>query len=403
MSEDAIPRIPDLEATTLEFLLTVDDAAVRADAAAKLVEKVVKHDMGPYYRKLTAEYPALVLADAALQADLDRKNEEELKKLEDRIEDATQNLGETDISDALTAKALYLSQIGDKEKALSAYRVAHDKTSPLGSRIDIVFAITRIGFFFRDDDTISRNIEKLKSLIEEGGDWDRRNRLKVYEGIYQLSIRNFQGAVNLLLDSLATFTSTELMDYKDFVRYTVLAACLALNRPDMKKKVLNAPEILEVIHEIPHLEDYMTSLYNGEYAKFFNALAAVEHSLKLDRILAAHYRFYVREMRIIAYTQLLESYRSLTIESMANSFGVTEEFIDKWVLRSVCRAVADDRARSDLSRFIASQRLNAVIDKVAGIVETNRPDAKNAQYQSAIKQGDALLNRIQKLASYVAV
>ncbi len=146
------------------------------------------------------------------------------------------------------------------------------------------------------------------------------------------------------------------MDYRDFVRYTVLAACFALQRPDMKKKVLNAPEILEVIHEIPHLEDYMTALYNGEYAKFFTALgryfrdlflvflkahiratsqfaAAIEQSLKLDRFLAAHYRFYVREMRIIAYAQLLESYRSLTIESMAHSFGVTEEFIDKLVSR----------------------------------------------------------------------
>lgn len=114
--------------------------------------------------------------------------------------------------------------------------------------------------------------------------------------------------------------------------------------------------------------------------------AAIEQSLKLDRILAAHYRYYIREMRIIAYAQLLESYRSVTIESMAHSFGVSEEFID-----------------SDLSRFIASGRLNAVIDKVGGIVETNRPDAKNAQYQAAIKQGDALLNRVQKLASYVAV
>jgi len=36
-------------------------------------------------------------------------------------------------------------------------------------------------------------------------------------------------------------------------------------------------------------------------------------------------------MRIIAYAQLLESYRSLTMESMANSFGVSEGFIDKYV------------------------------------------------------------------------
>ena len=51
--------------------------------------------------------------------------------------------------------------------------------------------------------------------------------------------------------------------------------------------------------------------------------------MKGDRYLEPHYRYYMREMRIKAYSQLLESYRSLTLEYMANSFGVTQEFIDK--------------------------------------------------------------------------
>ena len=39
--------------------------------------------------------------------------------------------------------------------------------------------------------------------------------------------------------------------------------------------------------------------------------------------------------------------------------------------------------------------------QVAGVIETNRPDAKNAQYQSAIKHGDLLLNRLQKLSKVI--
>jgi len=35
----------------------------------------------------------------------------------------------------------------------------------------------------------------------------------------------------------------------------------------------------------------------------------------------------------------------------------------------------------ELSRFIAAGRLHCKIDKVGGIVETNRPDSKNYQYQ----------------------
>lgn len=58
---------------------------------------------------------------------------------------------------------------------------------------------------------------------------------------------------------------------------------------------------------------------------------------------------------------------------------------------------------SELSRFIALGRLHCVIDKVNGIVETNRLDAKNAQYQACIKQGDLLLNRVQKLSRVINV
>lgn len=56
---------------------------------------------------------------------------------------------------------------------------------------------------------------------------------------------------------------------------------------------------------------------------------------------------------------------------------------------------------SDLSRFIAAGRLNCSIDRVNGIVETNRPDAKNARYASVIKQGDIVLTSVQRLSRVI--
>jgi 26S proteasome regulatory subunit N7 len=77
----------------------------------------------------------------------------------------------------------------------------------------------------------------LDRLIDEGGDWDRRNRLKVYRGIYCMSIREFKEAATLFLDTIATFTSYELMDYPKFVTYTVLCSVIALERPKLREKV----------------------------------------------------------------------------------------------------------------------------------------------------------------------
>nr|CAD1834515.1 unnamed protein product [Ananas comosus var. bracteatus] len=55
----------------------------------------------------------------------------------------------------------------------------------------------------------------------------------------------------------------------------------------------------------------------------------------------------------------------------------------------------------ELSHFIAAGQLHCKIDKVADILETNRPDARNAFYRATIKQGDFLLNRIQKLSRVI--
>ncbi len=41
----------------------------------------------------------------------------------------------------------------------------------------------------------------------------------------------------------------------------------------------------------------------------------------LNRFIAPHRAFYVRELRILAYSQFLQSYRSVTLASMATSFG----------------------------------------------------------------------------------
>lgn len=83
------------------------------------------------------------------------------------------------------------------------------------------------------------NLIFFDSLIDEGGDWDRRNRLKVYRGVYCMSVRDFKKAAGLFLDTVATFTSYELMDYQMFATYTVYCCMIALQRPELREKVDN--------------------------------------------------------------------------------------------------------------------------------------------------------------------
>ncbi|KAM3748169.1 hypothetical protein ACB098_05G088300 [Castanea mollissima] len=343
---------------------------------------VKSDDMAPLYETLVAD---LVLErDQGLLDSMRAKIDEEIKKLDEKIADAQENLGESEVREANLAKSLYFIRIGDKEKALEQLKVTESKTVAVGQKMDLVFYTLQLGFFYMDFDLISKSIDKAKSLFEEGGDWERKNRLKVYEGLYCMSTRNFKKAADLFLDSISTFTTYELFPYDKFIFYTVLTSIISLDRVSLKQRVVDAPEILTVIEKIPYLSEFLNALYDCQYKSFFVAFAGLTEQIKLDRYLQPHFRYFMREVRIVVYSQFLESYKSVTIEAMAKAFGVTVEFIDL-----------------ELSRFIAAGKLHCKIDKVVGVLETNRPDAKNALYQATIKQGDFLLNRIQKLSRVI--
>ena len=113
--------------------------------------------------------------------------------------------------------------LGDKDGAIEAIRKTMEKTVGLGNKMDLIFHNIRIGLFWMDHALVKANLDKATTLMEEGGDWDRRNRLKVYEGLYAMAVRDFERAAKLYLETISTFTSYELMDYTQFVKYTVYA------------------------------------------------------------------------------------------------------------------------------------------------------------------------------------
>ena len=265
-------------------------------------------------------------------------------------------------------------------RALTAPAYHSSLTQSLASQI-------RVALFHADDATVRDNLAAAHALIEKGGgDWDRANRLKVYEAFHCINRREIKKAADLLLAGVSTFTAVEICDYETFILYACITNVLTLPRVDLKKKIVDGPEILQVIREMPELQSLLAALYDCEYSAFMRALPGVSDMLENDRYFSQHTRHIVRELRVLVYSQFLGAYKSVTVEKMASNFGVSPAFLD-----------------GELSRFIAAARLDAKVDKVAGLVETNRPNTKSSQYQTVIKQGDLLLTRIQKLARVIDV
>jgi len=359
---------------------------ISAELPTKLLEQVKEMENPSLYKHLAPLLQWSALPDAELTA-MEDKNKEIIEALEAKVEDAKENAGDMEVLGARFEIAKFAAKSMSKDEALAAYQKVLDlpKLSS-GKQMDALMEQSRISSFYGDIVSNNEYIKKIGKLAKESGDWDRRNRLKVYNALHKLLTRDVKGAAGLLIDGIATFSCTELCTYSEFILYTMLSNILHLPRTEIKAKIIDGPEILSVKKDIRIAFKLVSALHDCDYKGYLHAMVEIETVLLADRFLQPHCGYIMRELHVLGYKQFLDSYKSVTLESMAESFGVSVKFLDM-----------------QLSRFIAAGRLTAKVDKFGGVVETNRPDLKNAQYRDMIQQGDLLLNRIQKLSRVVDV
>merc|ERR1712087_845729 len=305
--------------------------------------------------------------DAKLLKNMQDAEEVKMTELDAAIVDARENLGDTDVRAAVLAKALYVCEHGTREEADKALDEVDALTSATGQKMDLVFTRLKLALRYGDLTQVGKLLHDNTALFASGGDWERKNRLKVYEAVHKMAVRKFSDA--------------ELLDFPTLVYYTVVTCVCALDRPTIKTRVMDSPEVRTVIGEQPSLQTLLSSFYECRYKELLTALCEVTDSLGRDVYLRPHAKYVFREVRVRAYAQFLTAYKSVTMSRMAEQFGVSDAFLDE-----------------ELCTLIAADRVNARMDKAGGIVETTRPDVKSALFVKTVKEGDALLNRIQQLS-----
>jgi len=359
-------------------------AEERAEITARVNAQAEAASMSPFLRRLSEKYGWKV--DAAKLAAMDAANAQALAAAEAKITEAHEVAGDTEVREALLARANLHAQWGDAAKSFDEYNIVFDKTVGIASKVDVLLARMRVALAFDDLKKLKHDIDRAKVLIEQGGDWERKNQLSVYEALYLMHTRQFSAASKLLMYAVSTFTTTELFSYSTFVLHAVALALISVERATLRDGLLKSPEILSVLDDVPNLRALITSLYKCQYREFFVALSAITPRLQRSPYLSPHVKYYLRELRVVAYSQFLRSYKAASLQAMADSFGVSVAFMDQ-----------------ELFRFIAAGRIHAKIDKVAQVVDTNRPDKRNEDYAQLVKNGDLLLNRMHKLSKVIAL
>ncbi|KAF6205758.1 hypothetical protein GE061_019931 [Apolygus lucorum] len=393
-SEGVTP--PYMELAPVKFQLKLPEFHNDPNLKEQLMNGIKQGNMAPYYKEVCKDlgwtfdqklYDDMTVALNKRMAELEKENE-------------TSGIDEEDqVGRVWLAKLEYLLSVGDQEAARAlAMSKLEDKTTAKTHRIDAVFALFRIAYFHGCDiKGMSVAIEKATELIEGQGDWSSRNKLKAYEGVWSFSIRDYARAARLFVDVVPTFESYELAHFGTIIKYTVLSCMIALPRCELKKKLMQAGVTAQALHsQFTDLKEYFLSLYDGRYADFFGALANVETLMKKDPLLHPHYRHYVQEMRVRAYKQILQAYRSLSLDYMAQSFGVTPEFIEAEVAKLAATGRLQCKIDSVARSVVTSVHLS---DEAMRLKDTSDLDMDRSMlYKSTVKGGDILLNRLKKLA-----
>ena len=251
----------------------------------------------------------------------------------------------------------------------------------IGTRIDRLFTELEKHFYSHDKQSFQNSLSNVKTLMATGGDWDRKNRLSVYEGLSLILFnRDYANAATLIVPAINTYELNSFMPYKRFLLIAVVTGYLILDRTSVKKNILDNPEVIMSTVDVPELLEMGNALFMSNYAVFMENLKKVVVLMLNDDILNQSVDWWCREMRIKAYTQMMRSYLSVKLDVFAMEFGMNVEFIEK-----------------ELETFIAQGRLHCQIDKVNGIVMNSHKDKRNELYVTLVKEGDVVVEKVQRL------
>lgn len=353
------------------------------DAAMEYISRETRaHCMSPLLRMLHEALDWNKVSEKEL-AEFDAINAKKVEQLENKRKDAEENLGDTEVREILLQLCHHYYRIGDLQNCLNSIEQCSNKTIAAGLKLDLCFMRIRLGIAFENNEISAKGIQDAHRLFHDSN-WERRNRLKVYEGIYYVIIRDFKRASELLIESINTFASGELIDFKEFIFATLVVSLPVLKRRELKSKIIDSPEVISAeAGDVYHL---ITSLYNCQYKLLFPAMEAVCQHIRRSPFLAPHINYFFREARALIFSQFLDSYSRVTLHSMSHSFGIPEPALDEL-----------------LSTMISNERLPCRMDRVSGSIKTYRGDSTNFDYHRLIKCGDLLLNRLQKLTRQVEI
>ena len=171
---------------------------------------------------------------------------EKLAKADEKIENAQKNEGDLEIRDAYLEKAEIYQEAKDNSNYRDCILKALEKAVGNSKKLELNMMIMNNYYHERNFDKFLEFLKICQGLTDDSLDWEKKNKLSIYEGVSHILKRNMPTAADILLNSVNTFNSPEIMSFKELVKYAVLLGLLSLHRKDIREKIIQSSEVWSV-------------------------------------------------------------------------------------------------------------------------------------------------------------
>lgn len=263
----------------------------------------------------------------------------------------------------------------DNFRLLSNELMETDKS--LSLKMDIYLCFIRIAIILNDRDLLDKNVIKANDVFESTCDWDRKNRFKVYLGLYKLLKGEFKESAEYFNECLKSFDAKELLPFDKVIFYLIFVTLLGCSRSKIKTYILDNSEVRKSGISLKLAECF----FDCNYQFYFKALLGFIESFSKDAFISVLQTSFCKELKIKAYNQLITSYQSLHINKMAEVFNISPSDLE-----------------NELVEFINEGRVNCVIDRVDMAVHVT-VSKDTSYYVNIAMKGNRILKGIKKSAN----
>jgi len=245
-----------------------------------------------------------------LEADLNLKLKESVKEK---------------VRDAYRAVGFLFMDRGDFSNAIAKFLEARDYASSHLDAFESSLLIIKAGVFSNSPGHIKTQVDRCLQLP---GELSRQPTMEsqIYAsyGLYELRRGNFGSAADAFLKVKYSLPDTfsDVMALMDVAVYGTLSALAHLERPQLKKRVLDNEVFRKFLELAPSLRQLVSNFYNCEYASCFHTITHLERDLILDMNIAQSLPKLIKRIRDKAMVQYFSPFVAVKLPQMAAAFNL---------------------------------------------------------------------------------